>query len=143
MIHSENFIVYNEYISDEKRAELFRRASIVVLPYVEASQSGVIPLAYTFEKPVIATTVGGLPEMVEHGRTGYLVPPRNERALADAIVHLLENRELRHQLGKNGKQKIDTECSPRTVAEKTLAAYRLAIRMRRADSFRKKEPSAS
>ena len=62
MVHPERFIVHNEYVSDEKRAELFRRASVVVLPYIEASQSGIIPIAYRFGKPVVATTVGGLPE---------------------------------------------------------------------------------
>lgn len=127
MIHPESFIVYNEYIPYEKRTELFRRASVVVLPYIDASQSGIIPIAYTFEKPVVATTVGGLPEMVEHGRTGYLVPPRDERALADAIVRLLRDKTLRHQMGVNGKRKIDTECSPHVVAHKTLAVYLYAI----------------
>jgi glycosyltransferase involved in cell wall biosynthesis len=60
MRHPERFVVYNEYVSDAKRDELFQRASVVVLPYVEATQSAVIPIAYTFAKPVVATTVGGL-----------------------------------------------------------------------------------
>ncbi|MFX0195379.1 MAG: glycosyltransferase family 4 protein [Candidatus Hodarchaeota archaeon] len=127
MVHPEHFIVYNDFVSDDKRAELFRRASVVVLPYIDASQSGVIPVAYTFAKPVVTTAVGGLPDMVEHGRTGYVVPPRDERALADAIVHLLQDKELRHRLGENGKQKIDTECSPEVVAQQTLDVYRCAI----------------
>ncbi len=127
MVHPEHFIVHNEYVSDDKCAVLFRRASIVVLPYIDASQSGVIPVAYTFAKPVVATTVGGLPEMVDHGRTGYLVPPRDERALADAIIRLLRDKELRRQLGANGKRKIDAECSPDVVARKTLAVYCRAI----------------
>ncbi len=128
MVHPERFIVYNEYISNDKRAELFRRASIVALPYIDASQSGIISFAYTFAKPVVATTVGGLPEMIDHGRTGYLVPPRDENALAEAIIHLLRDKTLRHQLGANGKRKIDTECSPRAVAQLTLAVYHRAIR---------------
>ena len=131
MVHPDRFIIYNEYISHDKRAELFRRASIVALPYIDASQSGVIPIAYTFAKPVVATTVGGLPEMVDQGRTGYLVPPRDERALADAIVHLLRDKTLRHQLGANGKQKINTECSPDVVAQQTLVVYHRAIDRRR------------
>jgi glycosyltransferase involved in cell wall biosynthesis len=127
MVHPERFIVHNEYVSNDKRAELFQRASVVALPYVDASQSGVIPIAYTFAKPVVATAVGALPEMVEPGRTGYLVPPRNEQALADAIVRLLRDRELRRQMGANGKRKIDTECSPDVVAQQTIAVYRCAI----------------
>jgi glycosyltransferase involved in cell wall biosynthesis len=128
MANPERFTVYNEYVPDEKRAELFRRASVVVLPYVEATQSGVIPVAYSFGKPVVATTVGGLPGQVDDGKTGYLVAPRDERGLADAIVRLLRNRDLRREFGANGKRKITAECSPEIVARNTLAVYQLAAR---------------
>jgi starch synthase len=97
MVHPERFIVYNDYVSDQKRSELFRQASVVAVPYIEASQTGIIPNAYHFGKPVVATTVGGLPELVDHGRTGYLVPPRDPQALADAIVLLLQDKQLRRQ----------------------------------------------
>jgi glycosyltransferase involved in cell wall biosynthesis len=127
MVHPERFVVCNEFVPDERRAELFRQASLVVLPYVEASQSGVIPLAYSFMKPVVATTVGGLPEIVDHGRTGYLVPPRDERTLADAIVSLLRDQTLRVQMGLNGKRKLDAECAPSVVARRTLAVYDRAV----------------
>ena len=126
MVHPEAFTVFNEFVSDEKRAALFRRASVVVLPYVDASQSGVIPVAYTYGKPVVATRVGGLPDMVEDGRTGYLVPPRDEVALAKAVVGLLQDPPLRRRMGMNGKAKVDGECSAEVVAEKTVAVYRLA-----------------
>jgi glycosyltransferase involved in cell wall biosynthesis len=136
MVHPDRFTVYNEYLSDERRDELFQQATVVVLPYVEASQSGVIPLAYTFMKPVVATRVGGLPEMVEDGRTGYLVPPRDERALAAAIVRLLRNKPLCRQLGLNGKRKLDAECAPAVVAGHTLAVYNRALGRRPAATER-------
>lgn len=128
LTHPERFTVYNEYVPDDRRAKLFRQASIVVLPYIDASQSGVVPLAYTAGKPVVATTVGALPEIVEHGRTGYLVPPRDERALAEAIVHLLRYPELRRRMGANGKLKIETECSPAVIASRTLEVYNRVAR---------------
>lgn len=127
MVHPERFAVYNDCVSDERRAELFQRASVVVLPYVEASQSGVIPVAYAFGKPVVATAVGGLPDMVDHGRTGYLVPPRDEAALADAVVCLLRDEGLRRRLGAAGRRKLDAECAADTVARQTAAVYRLAL----------------
>lgn len=127
MAHPDRFVVINEYVSDEKRAELFRRASVVALPYVDASQSGVIPMAYSFGKPVVATTVGGLPAQVEDGRTGYLVPPRDHAALADAIIRLLNNPDLRREFGANGKRKIAAEASPEVIAHDTLAVYQLAM----------------
>jgi glycosyltransferase involved in cell wall biosynthesis len=141
MAHPERFTVHNEYVSDEKCAELFRRASIVVLPYIEASQSAVVPIAYTFAKPVIATTVGGLPEIVEHGRTGLLVPPRDQRALAEAIVRLLRDADLRHQLGANGKQKVEMEHSAEAVARRTLPVYLCAIESMRTHAQREKAKS--
>jgi glycosyltransferase involved in cell wall biosynthesis len=127
MVHPERFVLCNEYVSDDKRAELFRQASVVVLPYVEASQSGVIPVAYRYGKPVVATTVGGLPALVDHGTTGLLVPPRDTRALADAILRLLLNKQWRLQLGSNAKRKVDSECSPEAVACQTIAVYQQAL----------------
>lgn len=126
MVHPDRFVVYNEYVSEERCAELFRQASLVVLPYVEASQSGVIPVAYTWKKPVVATRVGGLPEMVEDGVTGYLVPPRDEGALASAIVRLLRDKPRCEEMGLNGKRKLDAECAPAVVARQTLDVYHRA-----------------
>ena len=128
MVNPDKFIVHNEYVSDEKRAELFRRASVVVLPYIEASQSFIISIAYRFGKPVVATTVGGLPEMVDDGRTGFLVPPRNVEALADAVVRLMQDDALREQLGSNGMQKVNVECAPDRVGLQTRAVYLEALR---------------
>ena len=127
MVHPERFVVHNEYISNDKRSELFRRASVIVLPYVEATQSGVVPLAYTFGKPVVATRVGGLPEQVEHAQTGYLVPPRDEQALANAIISLLQDRALRRRLGANGKRKLEREWSAEVIARQTLPVYERAV----------------
>jgi glycosyltransferase involved in cell wall biosynthesis len=124
----DRFIVINEFVSDSRRDELFRRAAVVVLPYIEASQTGVIPLAYTFGKPVVGTTVGGLPDMIEHGRTGYLVPPRDVSGLASAIVTLLQDDELRHRFGSNGRFLAEHAWSPSTVAAQTMEVYRAAGR---------------
>jgi glycosyltransferase involved in cell wall biosynthesis len=122
------FEIHNSWVSDEQRSELFQRAAVVVLPYTSATQSGVIPVAYSYAKPVVATTVGAIPEYVEHGRTGLLVPPRDERALAEAIVALLRDPAARRQMGANGQRKLTDEWAPDVVARKTCEVYRLAIR---------------
>jgi glycosyltransferase involved in cell wall biosynthesis len=124
MVHPDRFIVLNRYIPEDETDRLFQQASLVVLPYIESSQSGVIPVAYTYGKPVVATKVGGLPEAVVDGVTGILVPPRDERSLADAIVSLLNNDVLRHRMGQCGKELIQRECSPTVVAQDTLGVYR-------------------
>ena len=127
MVHPDRFVVHNEFISEACTADYFRRASVVVLPYIEASQSGVIPMAYSAAKPVVATTVGGLPEIVEDGRTGYLVAPRDAAQLADAVSRLLLDAQLRQRMGENGKRKMEAECSPSVIAQKTLDIYHRAV----------------
>lgn len=125
MVHPDRFVIHNEYIPDQQRAALFEQASVVALPYIEASQSGVVPLAYTHCKPVVATRVGGLPEIVEHGSTGFCIPPRDEHALAEAIIAILKDKHVAETFGANGHAKITTECSPDRVAAQTLQVYRL------------------
>jgi glycosyltransferase involved in cell wall biosynthesis len=73
------------YHTDRESAELFARADVVVLPYHSATGSGVVPLAYHYEKPVIVTRVGGLPDVVQDKKTGLLVDPGNDEALAEAV----------------------------------------------------------
>lgn len=102
--HDDSFLVINRFISEEKVAELFQKASLVVLSYTDGSQSGIISIAYAFEKPVIATNVGNLAEMVEDGKTGFIIPPRNVESLSDAMINVLKNDKLREEMGKNGKK---------------------------------------
>jgi starch synthase len=142
MVHPERFDVYNDWISDADRARLFSESSIVVLPYVEASQSGVIPIAYTHGKPVIATTVGGLPDMVENGRTGLLVPPRDVEKLAAAIIQLLHDRSLRQQMGEAGREKLARECDAAVVVRQTLDVYDAALSSRGKGSNQRSFPKA-
>jgi len=73
------------YHTEAETAELFGRCDVVVLPYRSATGSGVVPLAYHYDKPVIASRVGGLPDVVHHGQTGILVEPENVEDLAGAI----------------------------------------------------------
>ena len=126
MAHPERFAIHDRWISDDERSQLFARASVVVLPYVEASQSGVVPIAYAHGKAVVASRVGGLPEAVEDGRTGLLVPPGDPAALARALARVLTDPGLRRALGEAGRRKLARECAPEAVAQRTLAVYRVA-----------------
>ncbi|MGC9343259.1 MAG: glycosyltransferase [Bacteroidales bacterium] len=71
----DKLIIYDNYIPDNEVGVLFSVADLVVQPYRSATQSGVTQISYYFGVPMIVTNVGGLPEIVDHGKTGYVVPP--------------------------------------------------------------------
>lgn len=117
------FEVHDRFIDNEEVPAFLNRASLVVLPYIEASQSGVISLAFAFGKPVVATRVGGIPEVMEEGGTGYLVPPGDHRALAEAIIKLLSDSGLRRSMGERALRKSETDLSWDTAARRTAEVY--------------------
>ena len=119
--------VDNRFIPNKEVAAYFRRASFVVLPYISATQSGVVALAYAFGKPVVATRVGAIPEVVEDGKTGLLVEPRDERALADAIVRMLSSEERLAEMGRNAERYCREHLSWEAIAAKTRLVYEEAI----------------
>jgi len=84
--------IIDRFVPDDEVSLYFSAADLVVLPYQSATQSAVIPIAYAFERPVVATRVGGLPEMVHHGETGFLVDPGDPEGLAHAIIRFYEER---------------------------------------------------
>jgi glycosyltransferase involved in cell wall biosynthesis len=127
MVNPQHFEVHNYRIPDKKVAEFFQSANVVVLPYTEASQSGIISIAYAFGKPVVATNVGGIPDIVTHGETGYLVEPKDPNSLAEAIIALLKDREGRLAMGSRAKEKGENELSWTRIAKKTLHVYNQAL----------------
>lgn len=84
----ENIEIVPRYLKEAEIAEYFARSDVVVLPYRSATGSGVVPLAYHYGKPVIVTSVGGLPDVVDEGETGWIVPPEAPSALAAAIMEV-------------------------------------------------------
>lgn len=123
MVNPQHFEVHNYRIPDEKVAQFFQQASIVALPYIEASQSGIVPLAFAFGKPVVATRIGGLVDIVKDGQTGLLVPPADSQSLAEAIISLLKDPSRRQKMGQRAKQFADTELSWKAIARKTVDVY--------------------
>ena len=91
---TENCVkIVDEYIPDSEIEAYFAACDLVVLPYVSATQSGIVQIAYGFEKPVVVTNVGGLPDVVKKDRTGYVVEPRDPEALAGAVRDFFENEK--------------------------------------------------
>ncbi len=86
---TETVILRTEFIPDSQVRYYLCAADLVVQPYKNATQSGVTPLAYHFEKPMIVTRVGALPDMVPHGKAGLVAEP-NAASLADEILHFYD-----------------------------------------------------
>lgn len=92
---------FHRFIPDDELANLIANSQFVVVPYTEATQSGVIMSAYAFQKPVIATNVGGLPEMLEKEKYGLCVEHSSTPQLVDAILELLDNPSLLKEKAEN------------------------------------------
>ncbi len=115
--------VVNRYLSDGEIADLLQRARIVVLPYREATQSGVVAAAYAFGRPVIVTRVGGLPEMVVSGKTGLVVPANDPRALARAMHRLARDPHRLRRMGREALRIGSTRWSWERVARAHMDMY--------------------
>lgn len=119
--------IRNRFILDEELAELIQQCSVVVIPYIDATQSGVVMSAYAFDKPCIATNVGGLPEMVKDKVFGLIVPPKNVEALSDAICKILENKELQERFSSNIKNEYSVgEMSWKYIVKQYLEFYKIS-----------------
>lgn len=123
----DRVVVINEFIGDDTLRYLLRHCELVVLPYRDATQSGVLLTAYSFAKPVIVTNVGGLPEMVHEGQTGWIVPPANPNMLAKAIVESLSDPERLRRMGQQGAEMAREKYSWEKIAAATFDLYQDAL----------------
>ena len=89
-----------EYVPDDEVGVYYSAADLVALPYTEAYQSAVLYMAHSFRRPVVATTVGGLPEVVTDGENGLLVPPGDTNALANALLILCQDLDRDTEYGQ-------------------------------------------
>jgi glycosyltransferase involved in cell wall biosynthesis len=102
--------VVADYVPNDRVAAYFSAADVVILPYLSATQSGITQIAYNFDKPVIASDVGGLAEVVKHGVTGTIVPPNQPGLLAEAILEYY-------------RRNLEAAMVPRVKEEKRLYSW--------------------
>lgn len=117
--------IRNRFISDEELVALMNKTQFMVCPYTDATQSGVIMSSFTFGTPVIATRVGGLPEMLGNGKYGMLVKEKDTDALYLGICSLLSDEEqladYRKEIAKDYTS--DGYLSWKTIAEELRESY--------------------
>jgi glycosyltransferase involved in cell wall biosynthesis len=114
----------SRFIGDPELPAYFRRADLVVLPYRDIDQSGVLYTALAFGKPMVLSAVGGFVEAAERHGVARLVPPGEEAALASAISSLLADDAARAELAAAAARAAAGPYSWDAVAERTLELYR-------------------
>jgi len=120
----EDILCVEDYIPLEKIALYFYASDVVVLPYISNYTSGVLLSAYAAGRPVVVTDTGGLKEGVEVGKSGFVVPPKDTKVLAQAIVETIKNRNQNDEMGRYAKSLAENNYSWSSVASKTIALYR-------------------
>jgi len=125
--HGDRVETIDRYVPLEEVAPIFARSRVVALPYLHASQSGVVHLAMTMARAVVASDVGDLGSVVADGETGLLVPAGDAAALANALERLLADPDLARQMGEAGRKRVLSGSSWEEVAERFEAVVRPAL----------------
>jgi colanic acid/amylovoran biosynthesis glycosyltransferase len=118
----------------EELLELFPRASVVAAPCVVGSDGNrdglptVLTEAMALKVPVVATPVTGIPELVEDGRTGLIVPEHDPAALAGAIRRLIEEPETARRLAEAGRARVERDFDLRENVRKLRTLFEMAAR---------------
>jgi glycosyltransferase involved in cell wall biosynthesis len=110
-------------VSKEQLYSLYANASVVVQPSIYESFGTPIVEAMSMGKPVVASCVGGIPELITNGKEGLLVEPRNSLQLARAITKILSDESLRKKLASNARKRVAREFTWKTIAKKTIELY--------------------
>ncbi|MEO9146695.1 MAG: glycosyltransferase family 4 protein [Ginsengibacter sp.] len=120
----KNYEFINRFIPNEEIVSLIEDCDIVVIPYTSASQSGIPMTVYAFNKPIIASNIAGLKEVIDNQKTGILVDNISASSLAASIESLLSDTNLRNEMAENIKKKYTAgEFSWPHIAKQTLSFY--------------------
>ncbi len=112
----------------EKHLAYYQRASVVVVPSVWPEPFGMVGIeAMSCGKPVVAFNVGGIPEWLEHGVTGFLVKPYDVKEMAEKIDYLLENPDVAREMGMRGREKVEREFNKEIHLKKLTMLYQDAM----------------
>lgn len=124
----QSITLIHRFVPDDEVRHIFESADVVVLPYISATQSGVIPMAYAFGKPVISTDVGALRDVVDPGCTGLLVRPSDPVGLANAIEGLAMDRSRLAQMSSGARRFMNEQLAWRKVVAAHVDCYRKVVR---------------
>lgn len=122
------YVKFAGFVEGNLKSMHYRAADVFCLPSTLSTESfGIVNLeAMACGIPIVASKIGGIPAVVKDGENGLLVPPKDSRVLADAIIYLLENENRREKMGKDGRKKAE-DYSWSRIAEETERVYKRVI----------------
>src|SRR6266446_4959966 len=121
--HNDAIMCVNKYVPFEKINCYFLASDVVVLPYIKTYTSGVLLAAYAAGRPVIVTDTGALNKVVKVGKSGFIVPPKDVNALAQAIMKTLSDPDQMEEMGNYAKHLSETVYSWSNIALKNINVY--------------------
>ena len=124
----EGDVKFTGFVEESLKPFYYRAANVFCLPSVMKHEIfGIVNLeAMACGVPIVASQIGGVPDVVKDGENGLLVPPRDSKILADAIIYLLENKDIREKMGNNGRRKVEGYSWER-IAEETEKVYEMVM----------------
>lgn len=125
--HDQRVELIDRYVPIDEVWRIFRRARVVAVPYRAGYQSGVVHLAMTMARPVVATDVGDIRSAVDDGTTGLLTPAGDADALADALERIVTDRSFAARLGTQARRRVLSDSSWEQVAEQVETALHRAL----------------
>jgi glycosyltransferase involved in cell wall biosynthesis len=97
--------IFDRYIPNEETPYFFHAADIVILPYTSVTGSGLVQMAFGFQKPVVVSDIGSLSEVVSDKITGFLVPPKDPHEIAKAVVEFFAQSDKEEMIDRIKKEK--------------------------------------
>lgn len=124
----EKHVTFFGQIPNKEIGKYYKESTIAIVPSIWPEPFGLIgPEAMSVGRPVIASNVGGTPEWLEDGKTGYLVEPRNPKQIAEKVIKLLSNRKLMEKMGRNARKKVEKEFDIKKHVKEIEKVYREVI----------------
>jgi len=117
-------ILFTGYFPDAKLPKLYQAADIFAFSTFYENLPFAVLEALSSRLPVVTTNVGGIPEMIEDGKNGFLVPPANSAALSDRIIYLIENPAAASEMANQARETVENRFDWRLIVKKVLKVYR-------------------
>ncbi len=126
-IYNDKHILCLQHVSRSELVRLYSLSDVFVLPSVYEPFGIVLLEAMSCETPCIGIRTGGMPDIIDHNRTGLLVGPGSDEGLSDAIARLYDDPETRYRMGKKGREKVISDFNWKDISARTIGVYQQVL----------------